>query len=359
MNLPSENTMLKAIAERDSSFDDRFYYAVITTGVFCKPSCSSRTAKPENIRFYLTPEIAMQAGYRPCKRCKPLQVEDQMAIQLARYIEKHVEDKLTLDTLSIVAGTTPSKLQRLFKQSLGLSPKEYQDALRLHRFKHRLKNSKSVTEAIFSAGFGSISRIYGQTSRNIGMSPKAYKSGGVGESISYSSCRTKIGLMMLAATDKGVCFIQFGDSKKLLLKGLINEFPQAKLTQSKANKSAPLNDWQFAIEQHLSNNAPRPDLPLDIRGTVFQTKVWQFLISIKAGKTLSYTELATELGNPKAARAVASACAKNRIAVLIPCHRILRGDGSLGGYRWGLERKQALLDQELAQELPQKLEQAQ
>jgi AraC family transcriptional regulator of adaptative response/methylated-DNA-[protein]-cysteine methyltransferase len=348
MSMPSEQQMRAAIEARDESYDGRFFYGVITTGVFCKPSCSARSAKPENLRFFSTIESAMLAGFRPCKRCQATAKIPRIdrLVEIARHIEKHADERLTLSSLAELAELSPSRLQRIFKEAFGISPKAYQDAVRMRHFKQLLKEGDSVTNAIFSSGFGSISRVYGEATRNIGMTPKTYRSGGAGETIAYACRNTALGQMAMAATDKGVCFVQFGEDKASLVTNLKAEFPNAELSASPAQDAPELDAWMEALDQHISKGAPRPDLPLDMRGTAFQMKVWQFLLSIQEGNVLSYTEVAEKIDKPKAVRAVASACAKNRIGVLIPCHRVLRGDGSLGGYRWGLERKQALLDAE-------------
>ncbi len=346
--MPSEQNMQNAIAARDPSYDGDFFYGVITTGIFCPPSCSSRSAKPENLRFFPSMEAAMVAGFRPCKRCRPTEGNPRVArlVAVARHIEAHAEEPLTLASLAAIARWSPSRLQRLFKEAFGVSPKAYQDAVRMRCFKQSLNEGDGVTEAIFSSGFGSISRVYGEATRHIGMTPKAYRAGGAGEIITYACRHTALGLMAMAATDKGVCFVQFGDDEASLVSKLKMEFPQAELNTSPAQDAPELDAWMEALDQHISEGAPRPDLPLDMRGTAFQMKVWRFLLSVREGDVISYGELAAEIDQPKAVRAVASACAVNRIGVLIPCHRVLRGDGSLGGYRWGLERKRALLDAE-------------
>ena len=269
-------------------------------------------------------------------------------VEIARYIESHSDEPLTLSKLANKVKLTPSHLQRIFKAEFGVSPKAYQDAVRLRHFKQSLKQGDSVTDAIFSSGYGSVSRIYGETTRNIGMTPKSYRSGGAGEAITYAYKDTSLGLMAMAATAKGVCFVQFGNDEETLLKMLQEEFPKADLRSSPADSEAELNNWIAALEQHISQGTARPDLPLDMRGTAFQMQVWKFLLSVREGDVLSYSELANQIGKPKAFRAAASACGANRIGVLIPCHRVLRGDGSLGGYRWGLERKEALLEAENA-----------
>ncbi|MEH6652403.1 MAG: bifunctional DNA-binding transcriptional regulator/O6-methylguanine-DNA methyltransferase Ada [Motiliproteus sp.] len=344
----TEQQMRDAIAVRDGACDGRFFYGVITTGIFCRPSCSARPALPENLRFFTEPESAMLAGFRPCKRCQPTVDNPQVErlVEIARYIEANAQQTLTLATLAGHAGLSASRLQRLFKQTFGVSPKGYQDAVRMRRMKQSLQQGGGVTDAIFDAGFGSVSRVYGQASRNIGMTPKTYRAGGAGEMITYACRDTALGLVAMAATDKGVCFVEFGEDRPSLLAKLQQEFPKAELRASAAQHSDALDDWIDALDRHLSRGAPRPDLPLDLRGTAFQMQVWRFLLSVGEGKVLSYTELAQQIDKPKAVRAVASACGANRIGVLIPCHRVLRSDGGLGGYRWGLERKRVLLDAE-------------
>tara|TARA_R110002074_G_scaffold362744_1_gene535876 strand:+ start:2698 stop:3783 length:1086 start_codon:yes stop_codon:yes gene_type:complete len=350
MKMPSEQEMKAAIAARDQSRDEDFCYGVITTGVCCKPSCPSRPAKSENLRFFPNIEAAMMAGFRPCKRCLATNETSRVAVltKIARYIDNNAEERLTLSTLADIAGLSPSRLQRIFKETFGVSPKTYQDAARMRRFKQSLKDGKGVTEAIFASGFGSISRVYGEATRNLGMPPKAYGAGGAGEVITFTCRITALGLLAMAATDKGVCFAQFGKNEASLVSELAAEFPNAKLLVSPSSNVPELDTWVKALDQHLSEGAPRPELPIDMRGTAFQIKVWKFLTSTHEGDILSYSEVAKRIDKPKAVRAVASACARNRIGVLVPCHRVLRGDGGLGGYRWGLERKQALIDVERA-----------
>jgi len=265
---------------------------------------------------------------------------------VARHIEQHADERLTLADLADIARMSPTGLQRAFKAAFGISPKAYQDAVRLKRFKRSLKEEGSVTDAIYAAGFGSVSRVYGEAARTMGMTPKAYRASGAGERIAYACRETVLGPMLMAATDKGVCFVHFGEDEATLLTRLNAEFPQAESRPSDAEHSLELDAWIDALNRHIGEGAPCPELPLDMRGTAFQMKVWQFLLQIPKGEVLSYGELAERIGKPSAVRAVASACARNRIGVLIPCHRVLRGDGGLGGYRWGLERKRALLEAE-------------
>jgi len=265
---------------------------------------------------------------------------------VAHHIESHADEPLTLASLAKLAALSPARLQKQFKEAFGVSPKAYQDAVRMRRFKQSLQDGDKVTDAIFASGYGSVSRVYGEAHRSIGMSPKTYRAGGAGEVIVYACRMTALGLMTMAATDRGVCFVEFGDDEASLMAQLRSEFPNADLNASPARNAPELDAWMDALDKHISAGAPRPDLPLDMRGTAFQVKVWQFLLSIREGDVLSYSEVAAKIDKPRAVRAVASACGKNRIGLLIPCHRVLRSDGGLGGYRWGLERKRALLEAE-------------
>ncbi len=344
----SEAEIRAAIKNRDAAYDGRFVYAVITTGVYCRPVCAARPARPENLRFFATCEQAEKAGFRACKRCRPddMSRDSGQLVEIAKYIETHADQKLTLTNLAQRFDLSPSHFQRRFKAAFGVSPKAYQDAARLKTLKQRLKAGDDIAGSIFEAGFGSTSRVYGEAARNVGMTPSAYRAGGEGETIFYASRKTSLGHLMMAATERGVCFAMFGSSKAELNEQLTREFPKAELKPMPKSSDMELGNWIRALDAHLSEGAPHPDLPLDMRGTAFQIKVWQFLLSVPEGDVVSYSEVAKAIGKPKAVRAAASACATNRIGVLIPCHRVLRGDGSLSGYRWGLERKRALLDAE-------------
>lgn len=270
----------------------------------------------------------------------------QRITELARYIEAHADEPLTLATLARRAGLTPTALQKTFKALIGVSPKAFQDQARLARLKSTLKRGDDVTTAIYDAGFGSTSRLYGSAHRNIGMTPSAYRAGGAGETIHHAYRETALGGLLMAATARGVCFAMFGDERASLLDQLAREFPQAQLAQSDNQHAPALDHWMSALERSLAGGAPHADVPLDLRGTAFQIRVWRFLLSIREGDIASYTDVARGIEQPKAIRAAASACAANRIAVLVPCHRVLRGDGGLGGYRWGEARKRTLLDVE-------------
>jgi AraC family transcriptional regulator of adaptative response/methylated-DNA-[protein]-cysteine methyltransferase len=274
-------------------------------------------------------------------------------IELARYIAANADEQLTLSILAARVHLSPSRFQRVFKSIFGVSPKKFQQAARSDRFKALLRSGTDITEAIYAAGYGSGSRVYGQTMHNIGMTPKRYRAGGKGETLTWACRDTALGPILMAATDRGVCFAQFGADCESLQQQLQAEFPRAELQRYRDTSSPQLDQWIDALDAYIQNKQPRPELPLDLQGTAFQIKVWEFLLSLADGDVISYAELAQGIDKPKAVRAAASACAANRIAVLVPCHRILRGDGGLGGYRWGLERKRALLDAERARKTAQ------
>ena len=342
------------VLARDPAADGAFVYAVKTTGVFCRPSCAARPARPENVAFFETGAAAEAAGFRACLRCRPLVAEGRDPLTarieaLAGFIRDHADEALPLTRLAGEVGMSPFHLQRSFKAVLGVSPKDYQAAQRLDRFKARLREGDSVLGATFEAGYGSTSRIYEQVDGGLGMTPSAYRAGGAGETIVHACRQSVLGPLLMAATPRGVCFVQFGPHEADLRARLRAEFPRAELRPAGPEAEGPLAAWMAALEAHLADGAPRPDLPLDLRGTAFQLRVWRFLLSVKPGEVVSYSELAAGVGAPRAVRAAASACAANRIAVLIPCHRALRADGGLGGYRWGLERKRALLASERAE----------
>jgi AraC family transcriptional regulator of adaptative response/methylated-DNA-[protein]-cysteine methyltransferase len=265
---------------------------------------------------------------------------------MATYISSHADETLSLAHLAEQAGMSQFHFQRRFKAELGISPKDYQAAQRLALFKGRLREGENILQASMDAGFGSTSRLYALVDGGLGMTPRAYRAGGDGENIAYAVGETALGPLMMAATDRGVCFVQFGETADALQAQLAAEFPRAKLVPAGPDAHQPLDDWMAALQDHLRKSGPRPDLPLDLRGTAFQIKVWHFLLHVKPGEIVSYREVASAIGEPKAVRAAATACGANRVAVLIPCHRVLRANGGLGGYRWGLDRKRALLEAE-------------
>jgi AraC family transcriptional regulator of adaptative response/methylated-DNA-[protein]-cysteine methyltransferase len=267
---------------------------------------------------------------------------------VAQYIAENASQALPLARLAALAALSPTHFQRVFKAHFGVTPRSYQDGVRLSRLRQELRAGTTVLDAITSAGYSSGSRVYGEAARHLGMTPSTYRAGGAREKISYACRDTSLGPLMMAATARGVCFAEFGESSTALLEQLAREFPAATLEPSAQAASPALDAWMQAFARHLDSAAPRPDIPLDLRGTAFQVRVWRFLLGLAAGDVVSYTEVARAIGAPKAVRAAASACGANRIAILIPCHRVLRGDGGLGGYRWGLDRKRALIDRERA-----------
>lgn len=345
----SEPSMRKAVVARDISFDGRFVYAVVTTGVFCRPSCAARAPRPENLRFFATNAAAKAAGFRPCKRCAPDDPDKDLGriVEIARFIESNACEPMSLEGLGRRFGLSPTHLQRKFKSVMGLSPKGFQTAARVKAVKRLLKAGDEVTGAIFEAGYGSTSRFYDGAMRHLGMAPATYRAGGAGETIGYGYRDSVLGSLVMAASARGVCFIMFGETEAELVAQLRSEFPRATIAPAPDTHREQLDAWMAALDDYLAGVSVRPDLPLDLRGTAFQRLTWNFLLKIPEGTTASYAEVAAGIGNPTAVRAVASACARNRVAVLVPCHRVLRGDGGIGGYRWGVDRKRALLDKRL------------
>ena len=338
-----------AVSQRNRDRDGQFYYGVLTTGVYCRPSCPSRMPKRANVRFYDSPRAAEADGLRACLRCKPLEAanaQPEWIARLCRHIDAHCAEHLPLHELNRISGLSAFHMQRSFKAATGLTPRQYQQACRMRLLRGNLRRDQSVTSAIFESGFGSLSRVYERSDAELGMTPTQYRDGGLGLSITWATMSTPLGLLLLAATGRGLCFVQFGDSERALLAALRADFPNATLTPLAQPYSQTFHDWVAAVEAHLAGAQPALALPLDIQATAFQFLVWNYLRTIPYGATQSYQEVARALHRPNAARAVARACASNRVALLIPCHRVLRGDGELGGYRWGIERKQALLDRE-------------
>jgi AraC family transcriptional regulator of adaptative response/methylated-DNA-[protein]-cysteine methyltransferase len=341
-----------AVCSRDRACDGLFYTGVRTTGVYCRPSCAARPLR-KNVSFYDTPAAAEAAGLRACKRCRPLElVGDSRMVarmrELCRHIEKHADEPLTLAELAKRASVSAFHLQRSFKALVGVSPKAYAEACRLKRFKSGLRSGKSVTEATYDAGFGSSSRVYERIDTRLGMTPRQYREHGAGVAISWATAETSLGRMMLAATDRGLCFIQFGADEAELADALRREYPRASIAPMSEAQRAIFDGWMSALSAHLEGHSREIELPLDIRGTAFQMKVWRYLQKIPYGEVQSYGEVAAGIGEPTAVRAVANACARNRLVVAVPCHRVIRGTGELGGYRGGVERKRTLIDLERA-----------
>ncbi len=327
--------------------DGAFYFGVTTTGVYCRPSCPARRPLRQNVRFYETAAEAERDGLRPCLRCRPLDANKDSRFQdLCRYIEAHAEDTIDLAELAARTGLSRFHLLRSFKAAVGVTPRQYAEGCRLRRLKQSLRTSKDVTAAVYDAGFGSSSRVYERADTRLGMTPKEYRQGGHGVAITYVTIDSPLGLMMLGATDRGICSLQFGEDEEDLLEGLRKEYPAADVRPMTEPRPPEFEQWIQALWDHLEGNRPRLDLPLDIRATSFQMLVWNYLQAIPYGNVQSYSEVAAGIGQPSATRAVAQACAKNHVAVLIPCHRVIRGTGELGGYRWGIERKRTLIDRE-------------
>jgi AraC family transcriptional regulator of adaptative response/methylated-DNA-[protein]-cysteine methyltransferase len=340
--------MLDAVAARDRSMDGVFYYAVLSTGIYCRPSCPSKRARRENVVFFRAREAAEHAGFRPCKRCKPeaaaaADPNGQLVEKICRHIDAHPGEPVTLEALSRALGMSPFHLQRTFKARTGITPRAYSDSRRLNSLKAGLREGHSVTRSLYDAGYGSSSRLYENASAHLGMTPSRYRKQGAGVTIRYTIAPSPIGQMLLAATERGICAVQFGNSVAALERQLRAEYPKAAIARS----DRKLTEEVRAMREIMGGNSSR-SLPLDIQATAFQRRVWEALQAIPRGATKSYSKIAADIGHPKAARAVARACATNPVAVAIPCHRVVREDGALGGYRWGVDRKKKLLALEAA-----------
>lgn len=347
----NEAVAWESVLHRDPSADDRFLYGVTTTGIYCRPSCPSRRPKRDNVAFFSSAEAAEHAGFRACRRCRPNRAKSSNGpVQRARdYIDSHVadlgEERITLELLGEKSGLSPYHLQRKFKELIGLTPAQYTRARKSERLKDELKRGETVSRATYGAGYSSSSRVYEAADARLGMTPAAYRGGGAGMHIEYVVARASLGALLVAATDRGVCAVTLGDDAKSLESALAEEYPAATRERVTAPSSS-LGVWVAEIVAALDGERARPDVPLDLQASAFQWKVWRELQRIPFGETRSYSEIASAIGSPKAARAVASACANNRVALVVPCHRVVRRSGELGGYRWGIERKRRLLEKE-------------
>jgi AraC family transcriptional regulator of adaptative response/methylated-DNA-[protein]-cysteine methyltransferase len=342
----AEDPRWARIVARDKSADGHLWYSVITTGVYCRPSCPSRIANPKNVLLHDTLEAAKATGFRPCKRCKPdgLSMERENAglvAQACRLIEE-AEEEPSLNDLADAVGRSASYFHRMFKASTGLTPKDYAAAHRAAKVRQGLESCNSVTEAIYDAGFNSSGRFYEKSIDMLGMTPTQYRSGGINEEIRFAVGECSLGAILVASSNKGVAAILLGNDPDALVRDLQDRFPKAQLTGADKDYEALVARVVGFVEQPGLGL----DLPLDVRGTAFQQRVWQALQGIPVGKTASYAEIARRIGSPRAVRAVAGACAANKLAVAIPCHRVVRNDGSLSGYAWGVERKKELLHRE-------------
>ncbi len=335
-----------AVQRRDRGADGSFYYSVRTTGVYCRPSCPARLARRENVSFHRSCEEAERAGFRPCKRCRPdeagLPERRAAAVAKACRLIETTEEMLDLEALAKSVSMSRFHFHRVFKSLTGVTPRAYAAAHRAQRLREELPGSRSVTEAIYGAGFNSSGRFYSSSSQVLGMTPTRFRAGGRGASIRFAVGECSLGSIVVAATDKGVCAILLGDEPEALVDDLQDRFPEAKLFGGDSD----FEQWVAKVVGFVEAPSLGLDLPLDVRGTAFQQRVWQALRKIPPGSTATYSEIAKRIGAPKSVRAVAQACASNAIAVAIPCHRVVRTDGSLSGYRWGVERKRALLDRE-------------
>ena len=344
----SESRRWQAVLERDRALDGAFVFAVSSTGVFCRPSCPARRPRRENVQFFDHATAAEQSGFRACLRCRPKAVDGnpQSALvrAMCRYIEQNIEDRLTLAVLAGKFRRSAFHLQRMFKSVLGVSPKAYIDACRLRQVKQSLQAGHDVTTSLYAAGYGSSSRLYERTASQLGMTPEKYRRGAMAAVVRFTIAPSPLGRMLIAATDKGICAIQFADSDEELQQGLMREFPFA----ARRRDDTALAEWRVSVGQLMAGQEVHPAslLPLDIRATAFQRRVWEHLQRIPRGETQSYSAVAKKIGMPKATRAVARACATNPVAIAIPCHRVVREGGELGGYRWGVERKEQLLAME-------------
>ncbi|KAE8760957.1 bifunctional DNA-binding transcriptional regulator/O6-methylguanine-DNA methyltransferase Ada [Paraburkholderia madseniana] len=334
----------EAVVRREPQADGAFFYAVKTTGVFCRPSCASRQPRRENVAFFADANAARAAGYRDCKRCQPggLPRELEIVNRACAALDADPQQRLTLAQLSDAVHVSPFHLQRLFKRVVGVSPRQYQAAQRGAALRDALQSGSDVTRATLDAGFGSPSRMYDSASAELGMAPSAFRRKGAGLTVRYASAPTSLGFVLIAATDKGICKIGFGDDAAILVDDLRGEFANAGLVED-ATRLAP---FIAQIDAYLRGTRQDFDLPLDIAATAFRQRVWDALRRIPYGETRSYSQIAEAVGSPRAVRAVASACATNPVALAIPCHRVLQKGGALAGYRWGLPRKAALLDNE-------------
>jgi len=345
-----EETLWRAAESRDTSMIGVFVIAVSSTGIYCRPGCPARMPKRENVRFFAGCDEAEAAGFRACKRCKPRdKFEDDsadMVRQACAMLDADSDDPPGLATVSRTLGVSTARLQRMFRRTLGITPGEYADARRLERLKRGLRNGRSVTESLYAAGYGSSSRLYESADRTLGMTPATYRRRGDGMSIRYTIVDSQLGRLLVGATERGVCSVKMGDRDEDLEAILIKEYPAAQIERFSADAPGALSDWAEALIQHIATGEPSVDLPLDIRVTAFQGRVYQALRTIANGQTRSYGDIAKEIGRPKAVRAVANACADNPVALTVPCHRIIRGNGDLGGYGGGVHRKRELLERE-------------
>jgi len=343
---PSPSEAWRVVQDRDASFDGRFFYAVRTTGVYCRPSCASRRPLRKNVVFFASPDAAEQAGFRPCRRCNPRADRSDAgiarAVERARaFLDENADRAVPMGELAERTGLSASHLQRSFKRLVGVTPRRYQTDRRMESFKSRLRDGATVSRATYDAGFGSSSRVYERAATSLGMTPAAYRRGGAGVRIRYTIAAAPVGRVLIATTERGVCAVELGASDADVERVLRADFPNATIERDDEARET----WVRAVLDRVRapGHGSAHRIPLDLAGTEFQRRVWDALRAIPAGETRSYAEVARAIGEPKASRAVAQACASNRVAVVVPCHRVVRGDGEIAGYKWGVERKRKLL----------------
>jgi AraC family transcriptional regulator, regulatory protein of adaptative response / methylated-DNA-[protein]-cysteine methyltransferase len=334
----------RATLSRDARADGTFVLAVRSTRIYCRPSCPARRPLRRNVVFFRTREEAEKQGFRPCRRCRPNEVAGPVALvaRASEHLAQSSEDGARFSALAAKLGATPATLRRAFLQVTGLRPRELAEALRVARFKKMLRDGKSITDALYETGYGSSSRVYERSNAQLGMTPATYRKGGKDMKIGYTITKSSLGKVLVAATERGVSAVYLGDAESKLVEELRNEYPRAEISAT----GNSFDRWVKEIVQRVEGNPPRMELPLDLQATAFQRRVWQELQRIPRGATRTYTQVARALGDPKAVRAVARACATNPVSIVVPCHRVIRQDGNLAGYRWGLSRKEQLLAQE-------------
>lgn len=363
----------RAVQARDRRADGAFVYAVRSTGIYCRPSCPSRKPRREQVVFFRLPEAAEQKGFRACRRCQPREVrlrdpKIETVARVCREIDAHIladsafdsasEARLTLAALSAPVGMSPHQLERAFRAAMGITPRQYADAQRMRRLKSHLKKGDNVTTALYEAGYGSSSRLYERAPGHLGMTPATYGRGGEGMEIHYAIVSSPLGRLLVGATGRGISALYLGESEANLRGALRKEYPRAELLPETRGREAEgrggLGQWVEKILAHLRGQEPHLDLPTDVQATAFQRRVWEELRRIPYGATRTYSEVARAIGRPSAVRAVARACATNPVSVVVPCHRVVREDGNLAGYRWGINRKRTLLEREAAAAQPRK-----
>jgi AraC family transcriptional regulator of adaptative response/methylated-DNA-[protein]-cysteine methyltransferase len=337
----------QVVLAREVCSNEQFVYAVRSTGVYCRPGCPSRRPRRQNVVFFPIPDAAERAGFRPCRRCRPEQPratspQIKMIYRACRLIEERLDAPSTLASLGEELRASPYHLERTFKRFLGITPRQYADALRLERLKANLRSDRDVTSSLYEAGYGSSRGLYERAPKQLGMTPATYRRGGRGMNIAYTTVHSPLGRLLVAGTTQGICAVSLGDSEGALEEWLAQEYPEANVRRDNTR----MRLWVSALIAHLCGKEPHLDLPLDVRATAFQWRVWQELRRIPYGETRSYAQIAQAIGRPKAVRAVANACASNPAALVIPCHRVVQQGGEPGGYRWGAERKRELLTRE-------------